>query len=116
MLKIVPELNVAHQLSHDSTLTYPRLSSYSDKSSLLAYQTDYLIHVPTSRNIVLDSAKHVPVVARVWIQIVKSLYLVTMLEIMLAFLRRMVFEDNKFLALMLCKFAFQSQLLFCEVK
>lgn len=65
MPKVVSKLNVANKFSDDSALSDAWLPSYSDKSSLLADQADDLIHIPTPRNVVFDSAEHVSVVARV---------------------------------------------------
>ena len=83
------------------------MSSDGDESSFLLDELDDFIHVSASGYVVLYSTEHVLVVNRPWVQIVKGLQLISMLEEVHAFLSTMVFENDEFLALVFGKFALQ---------
>ena len=60
--------------------------------------------------------KHVLVIVWMRVQVVKSLYLVSMLEKVLALLSSMIFDNNKFLTLMLTKLSFEFKLFLGKTK
>jgi hypothetical protein len=65
---------------------------------------------------VLDSAQHVLVVYVSRVEVVEGLELVSMLEIVHAFLGTMVFENYEFLTFVFGEFSFEFELLLGEVE
>ena len=107
MLEMIPKLNVPDKFSYDRALADSWLTHNCDESPSLRNKLKDLVHLSTSWNVMFYSTQHISVIARVRIQVIKGLNLISMLEIMLAFRLKMVFQNNKLFTFMLSEFSLQ---------